>query len=147
MTLLQDIQDQSTAALKAGNRVRVSTLRMLISAVKNAAISKYGADSEKKLTDADVLETIKKQVKTHRESIEAFRLGNRQDLVASEQAELTILEAYLPKELSDEELKKTLEPVLATGEKNFGLLMKQAMAAVAGKVDGGRVAAMMKQLV
>lgn len=97
MSLLQDIQDQSTAALKGGDRVRVSTLRMLISAVKNAAISKYGADSEKNLTDVDVLETIKKQVKTHRESIEAFTRGGRQDLVDKEKAELLILEAHLSK--------------------------------------------------
>lgn len=135
-----------TAALKGGDSVRLSTLRMLIAAVKNFSISMYGAEADAKLTDANVTEAIKKQAKTHRESIVAFEKGGRADLVEKEKAELAILEGYLPKELTDEELKKFLEPVVSSGETNFGLLMKQAMAVVAGKADGGRVAALLKQM-
>ena len=92
MSLLQDIGDQSTAALKAGDRVRVSTLRMLLGAAHNVAIAKYGAEADTKLIDADVADVIKRQVKTHRQSIEAFERGGRQDLVDKEKAELAILE-------------------------------------------------------
>jgi len=143
---LTQLQSDLNASLKAGKSVRVATIRLLVSAIRNAAIDKYGAEWEKKLSDADVAEVVKKQVKTHKESVEAFEKAGRQDLVAKEQAELTVLEEFAPKEMSDEELKKLLQPVVASGEQNFGLLMKQAMAAVKGQADGGRVAALLKQL-
>lgn len=100
------------------------------------------------MKDADVLDAVKKQIKTHRESIEAFARGGRQELVDREKAQLAVLEEYAPKELSDEELKKILEPIAASGEKNFGLLMKNAMAAVAqaGQAEGGKVSALLKSL-
>lgn len=143
---LNDLQSDLNASLKSGKEVRVATIRLLVSAVRNAAIAKYGAEWEKKITDADVLDVVKKQVKTHKESIDAFAKANRRDLVDKEQGELVILEEFAPKDMSDEELKKLLEPVAASGEPNFGLLMKQAMAVVKGQADGGRVAATLKTL-
>jgi uncharacterized protein YqeY len=98
------------------------------------------------MKDADVLDTVKKQIKTHRESIEAFEKAGRQELVNKEKAQLVILEEFAPKELSDEELKKILEPIAASGEKNFGLLMKNAMAAVKGQAEGGKVSVMLRSL-
>ncbi len=144
--LLDQLRQDVNASLKKGDSLRVQTLRFLLAAVGNVAIAKYGAAGEASITDVDVLDVIKKQVKTHHESIVAFTKGNRPELAQKEEKELTILEAFLPKEISDEELKKLLEPVAATGEKNFGLLMKQAMATVGGKADGGRVAATLKQM-
>ncbi|MBI3577042.1 GatB/YqeY domain-containing protein [Candidatus Gottesmanbacteria bacterium] len=146
MALVTELQSDMTAALKAGDQTRLMSLRMLLAAVKNAAIAKYGSDSETKLTDSDVIEVIKKQAKTHRESIDAFSKGGRQDLVDKEKKELTILEEYLPKELTDDELKNLLQPVVASGETNFGLLMKQAMEVVKDQVEGGRVAGVLKQM-
>ncbi len=119
---------------------------MLVSAINNAAIAKYGAASEEKLTEADILDTIKKQAKTHRESIDAYQQAGRRELVDKEKAELIILESYLPTEMSDEKLKVMLASVVSSGEANFGLLMKQAMAIVQGKVEGGRVAGLLKQM-
>lgn len=145
--ILDKLQTDLNVSLKAGKSARVGTIRMLISAIRNAAIAKYGNAWEKSLTDADMLDVVKKQVKTHKESIEAFRGAGRADLVAKETEELAVLEEYAPKELSDADLKKLLEPVAGSGEQNFGLLMKSAMAAVAGQADGGRVAAMLRQLV
>ena len=99
------------------------------------------------MTDADILAEVKKQVKTHTESIEAFAKAGRQELVDKEKAQLVGLNSeFAPKELSDEELKVILAPIAASGEQNFGLLMKSAMAAVQGKADGGRVAGILKQL-
>jgi uncharacterized protein len=150
--LLQKIQQDVNASLKAGNKDRVETLRFLLSAVRNAAINKYGADADKKLTDADITDVVKKQVKTHKESVEAFEKAGRQDLVDKEKIQLAILEEFAPKELSEEDLKKLLTPIVASGEPNFGILMKEAMIAVAGlpaqagKADGGRVASLLKQL-
>ncbi len=134
-------------SLKGGKSARVETIRYLIAGIHNIVTSKYGVDWEKKMTDADVLDTVKKQIKTHRESIDAFEKAGRHELVTREKAQLTILEEFAPKELSDEELKKILEPIAKSGEKNFGLLMKQAMAAVKGQAEGGKVSAMLKSLV
>lgn len=144
--LLDQIKTDINESLKKGDAVRVGTLRFLLAAIRNDAINKYQAAGESKVTDADVLDVVKKQVKTHKESILAFQNGNRPELAAKEQAELTILEAFLPKQLSDDELRLLLAPTAASGEKNFGLLMKQAMSAVAGKADGGRVSALLREM-
>ncbi len=144
--LLDTIAADINASLKKGDVVRVETLRFLLSAVRNEAIAKYGADSEKKVTDADVLDVVKKQVKTHKESVETFEKAGRKELADKENAQLAILEAFLPKQMTDSELKALLAPVVSSGETNFGLLMKQAMATVGGRADGGRVAAILKEL-
>ncbi|MEK7587939.1 MAG: GatB/YqeY domain-containing protein [Patescibacteria group bacterium] len=143
----QDLQADLITSLKAGKLTRVETLRFLIAAVRNSAIAKYGSDAEKKLTEADIMDVVKKQVKTHRESIDAFTRAGRLELAQKESAQLEVLLGFLPKEMSNEELKTILAPVVAAGEKNFGLLMKSAMAAVKGQADGGRVAALLKQIV
>ena len=144
--LMDRLQTDLTTSLKAGKPVRVETIRFLIAGVRNVVSAKYGAAWETKMTDADVLDTVKKQIKTHRESIEAFEKAGRQELVDKEKSQLAILEEFAPKELSDEDLKKILEPIAKFGEKNFGLLMKNAMAAVKGQAEGGKVSAMLKSL-
>lgn len=144
--LINQLQEDMNASLKAGKSDRVGTLRFLISAARNAAIAKYGADWETTITDADVVDVVKKQVKTHRESIEAFEKAGRSDLVAKEKIELDILTEFAPKELTDEEIKTLLAPIAVAGDPNFGKLMGQAMAAVAGRASGDRVSAILKQL-
>lgn len=144
--LLDTLKADLVTAMKARNTVAVDTIRFLLSAIRNAAIAKYGAESDTALTDADVMDTIKKQVKTHKESVEAFKTAGRTELVVKEQGELDVLTAYMPAEMSDEELKAILAPVAASGEQNFGLLMKQAMTLVAGKADGSRVSQTLKVL-
>ncbi len=135
-----------TASMKSGDKVRVETLRMLISAIRNSAIAKYGNEAQTKLTDADVLDVVKKQVKSRKESIEAFTAAGRTELADKEKAEMAVLEAFLPKQMSDEDIRTLLTPIAASGEKNMGLLMKQAMAAVAGQADGKRVSEILKSL-
>lgn len=132
--------------MKAGTAVRTETLRFLISAVRNTGIAKYGNSWETSVTDADIVDVVKKQIKTHKESVEAFTKAGRAELAAKEQAEIVVLEGFAPKEITDEELKKLLAPVAASGEANFGLLMKAAMAAVAGQADGARVSALLRQM-
>lgn len=143
--LLTDIQSKVTASLKQGDAVTVETLRFLISAVKNSAITKYGAEADAKITDADVLDNVKKQVKTHKESVEAFEKAGRTELAQKEKAQLAILEAYLPKQMSDEELTAILAPIAAAGG-DFGPMMGKAMAAVKGQADGARVSALIRKL-
>lgn len=143
--LLDDLKSQLPAAMKSHDAVSVETIRFLLAAVRNVAIDKYGADGETKITDADVLDVIKKQVKTHAESIDVFTKAGRLELADKEKAQLVFLEQYLPKQLSDDELRAILTPVAAQGG-DFGPLMGKAMAAVKGLADGGRVSAMLKLL-
>lgn len=144
--LLDELKADIITSLKKGDSVRVETLRFLLAAIVNLAIDKYGAAGEASLTEADILDVIKKQVKTHKESVEAFTKAGRGDLVDKEQAQMVILQSFLPEEMSDEELKKLLEPIIKSGESHFGKLMGQAMGIVKGKVDGGRVAAILKEM-
>jgi len=151
--LLDDIKKDITDSLKKGDHIRVETLRFLLSAIRNMAIATYGAAGESAVKDSDVLAVIKKQVKTHKESISAFTSGGRKELADKESQELAILAAFLPKEISDEELKALLTPTVAgdtstmpAGRQDFGLLMKQAMSVVGDKADGGRVSSMLKQM-
>lgn len=143
--LLDTLKIQLTTAMKAHDAVTVDTVRFLLAAVRNVAIDKYGAEGEAKITDADILDVVKKQVKTHHESVEAFTKAGRAELAQQEKAQLTVLEQYLPKQMSDEELKALIAPVAAQGG-DFGPLMGKAMAAVKGGADGGRVSAILKQL-
>lgn len=145
MTLSQ-LQSDLILSLKAGKTSRVETIRFLIAAIRNSAINKYGSAWETSITDADVLDVVKKQIKTHRESIQAFTTAGRTELAEKETAQLAVLEEFAPKELSDEQLQTLLAPIAASGEPNFGILMKQAMAAVKGQAEGGRVSGMLKQL-
>ncbi len=150
--LMDTLQSDLNASLKAGKTARVEAIRFLIAGIRNTVTGKYGAEWEKKMTDADVLDVVKKQIKTHNESIEAFTKGNRPELVEKEKGQLAVLTEFAPKELSDDELKVILAPIAASGEENFGLLMKQAMVAVkglpaqAGQADGGRVSNMLRAL-
>jgi len=143
--LLDDLHAQLTAAMKAHDTVTVDTVRFLLAAVNYVAIAKYGAQGDAKVTDDDVLDVVKKQVKTHRESIDAFTKAGRTELAQNERAQLGVLEKYLPSQISDEDLRKLLEPVAAAGG-DFGPLMGRAMAATKGQADGGRVSIMLKQL-
>lgn len=144
--LTRELRQSLTTALKAKDRRRVDTLRFLLAAIQNTAIAKYGAKGEEGLTDADVLEVIKKQAKTHKESIDAYTKAGRTELAAKEQEELTILEAYLPKQLTDKEIKELLAPIVSVGESDFGKCMGRAMATVKGQADGGRVSSILKQM-
>jgi len=144
--LLDDIKKDITDSLKKGDHIRVETLRFLLAAIRNTAIATYGNKGEEAMTDENILDVIKKQVKTHKESISAFTSGGRKELADKESQELAILAAFLPKEISDEELKALLTPTVAGDTSNFGLLMKQAMSVVGDKADGGRVSSMLKQM-
>lgn len=137
--LEKKIEDDLKEALKSKESVKVSTLRMLKAAVQNKAIERRGED----LKDSDIVEVLKKQVKQHKESIEAFLKGDRKDLVEKEKQELNILAFYMPPELSsDEILKVVLKAVKETdaqGKKDIGKVMKVVMLELKGKADGASV--------
>lgn len=146
MTALVDrLQSDLTAAMKARDTVRTAALRMTIAAVKEAAVA---GDAARDLTDDDVEKVLRTQVKRRDEAAEAFRSGGREESAAKEEAERDILAGYLPAELSDDELEAIVTAALADGgfdsPSQMGAAMKATMAAVAGRADGKRVSAMVK---
>ena len=144
--ILDTIKTDIQASLKRGDSFRVSTLRMIVSAVGYAAIKKYGAAGDEKMTDEDVLDVIKKQAKERKESVEAFTTANRPELADKEKKEFELLLSFLPQELSDEELEHITKEALSDGEKQFGVVMKRVITAAKGRADGSRIAAIVKKL-
>ncbi len=139
MTLREQLSQDLISAMKSKDAEKVSTLRLLISAIKYKEV-----DKKSELSDPEVIEVISKQVKTHKESIEAFKAGNRPDLVAKEESELKLLQSYLPAQMGDGEVRdlvtKKLEELRNQGQTvDFGTLMKSSMADLKGKVDGSLV--------
>ncbi|MDD5254865.1 MAG: GatB/YqeY domain-containing protein [Candidatus Omnitrophica bacterium] len=126
-------------AMKSQDKLRSSTLSFLRAELMNAAIAK----KKKALDDAEVIAVVKKQIKQRQDSIEQFTKGNRQDLAAKEQAELTILEVYLPPQLTDDELKKIIEETAvslsAQGPQDMGKVMKEVSLKVGQQADGKKV--------
>ena len=144
-SLKQKLTGDLKHALLARDKVRVSVIRLLIAAIKNAEIARQDT-----LGDADILGIIAKEVRQHQESIDAFKQGNRDDLVAQEEAELTILQEYLPQQISREELiaaaQKVIAEVGAEGPRDKGKVMPKLIAELKGKADGREINAVVTEL-
>lgn len=137
------VEDLKNAQLER-NELAVSTLRMLLSEIKNAQIQK-GAD----LSDPEVISVIAKEAKKRKEAAAGFRSGGREEAAQKEEDELKVLESYLPAQLSDEELTNVVEEVIketgATSVSEMGRVMSAVMVKVSGQADGGKVAALVKE--
>ena len=131
--------------MKEGDKARVSVIRLVLSDISNAEIAK-GVPLE----DSDILSIIAKQVKQHRESIDAFNKGNRPDLIAKEESELATLLHYLPEQMSREEIitiaRQVVEEVGARGPGDKGKVMSKLMAQLKGKADGREVNEVISEL-
>ena len=139
MTLVDRVKQDLTSAMKAGEKDRVGTLRLVLSELQKAA--KEGGDDE--------VAVLRRERKRRQESAGAFRDGGRPELADAEEAEAEIISGYLPAELSDEELRGIVaEAVAETGAsspKDMGQVMKAAMPRVAGRADGKRVSGKVKE--
>jgi uncharacterized protein len=141
-TLKDRLNDDLRTAMKGRDELTTSTLRMALSAVRNAEVS--GTEA-RDLSDDEVLGVLTKEAKKRREAANAFAGAGRADQAAKETAEGEILDRYLPTQLSDAEITELVAGALAaggiTGKAQMGPAMKAAQAAVAGRAEGGRVAA------
>lgn len=133
------LHGEMTAALRARDELRLGTLRMLLAAIQNEEVA---GKSARELTDDEVLAVLTREAKKRREAAEAFEAAGRGELAAKERAEGTIVAAYLPAPLDDTELREIVAEALNdSGATAMGPAMKAANAAVAGRAEGGRVAA------
>jgi len=134
--------DLKEAQLKR-DEVKVSTLRLLLSEIHNVQIQK-GV-----ISDQDIISVIQREAKKRKEAVSAFRLGGREEAAVKEEAELKILESYLPSKLNNEELTKLVEEAItevgATSMADMGKVMSAAMGKVAGQADGTTVSSLVKE--
>jgi uncharacterized protein YqeY len=138
MTFQERIDNDLKGAMKARQAARLGVLRMLKAALKNSAIEKYGATGQ--LDDTEAAAVLRKQAKQRQDSIESFEKGGRPELAAKEKEELAILNEYLPKQLSAEEITKLVTEAIAeagaTSKAQMGAVMKVVQAKAAGRADG-----------
>jgi len=136
--LKQKLTDDLKQAMRAGDTVKRSVIRLTMAAIKNAEIARQTT-----LEDADILGIIAKEVRQRKESIEAFKQGNRQDLAAQEEAELAILNEYLPQQMTREEViaeaRQVIDEVGAQGLSDKGKVMPQLIAKLKGRADGREI--------
>ena len=146
MSLYERLDSDVKCALKEGNSLKVSVLRMALSAIKTLQIEK----NIKSLDDDGVIQILQRQAKQHRESIDQFGKGGRQDLVDKEKSELKILDEYLPQQLSEEELmvlvKAAIADTGAVAKTETGKVMKAVMEKAKGKADGKTINKLVGQL-
>lgn len=143
MSLQQRIDEDLKNAMRARDAARLSVLRMVKAALKNAAIEKVGADGD--LEDADAVAVIRKQVKQRQDSIQSFEKGGRAELAEKERAEIAVLEQYLPQNLNAEELRQLVAEAIAesgaTSRAQMGMVMKMLQAKAGGRADGKTLSA------
>ena len=143
MTLKAQITEDMKTAMRAKDTPRLSAIRLLLAAIKQREV-----DERRELPDADVLAVIDKMVKQRRDSIAQFTAGNRMDLVATEQGELDVLQAYQPQQLSEAEIDAAVAAAIAstgaTGPAGVGKVMAELKGKLAGRADMSAVSARVK---
>ena len=145
MELKARLAEDLKNSLRAGDKVRTSTIRLLIALIKNREVDKRGP-----LTDAEVLQAISASVKQRQDSIEQFGQGGRQDLVEKETAELQILQSYLPSPLTPDQLAEMVQAAIresgAASPREMGKVMTVLMPKVTGRADGKVVSTLVREM-
>jgi uncharacterized protein YqeY len=144
-SLKQKLTDDLKQAMRSDDKVRRSTIRLVLAAIGNAEISRQSV-----LSDTDILGIIAKEVRQRNESIEAFKQGDRPDLVAQEEAELAVLNEYLPQQMTREEIvtaaRRVIDETGAQGVADKGKVMPKLIAQLAGRADGREINAVVTEL-
>jgi len=137
MPISQQLTEDMKTAMRAKDSVTLNVVRGLKSAIKYAAIEKFGAEGE--LEDTDAIAVVRKEIKKRQDSVTSYESANRADLVDTEKAEIAVLEKYLPAAMSSEDLIKLVESVIAelgaTSKKDMGAVMKLLGERAAGRAD------------
>lgn len=145
MSLREDISKEISVALKAGEKLRLSALRMLLSAVKYKEV-----DLRRDATDEEAQQVVLTLLRQRQDSVEQFKKGNRPDLAEKEEAEMEVLKKFLPAQLSPEEIKEVVKKaaaeIKASGMKDMGRLMKEVMPKLKGKAEGKLINDIVKEV-
>lgn len=151
MSLKEKILDQIKVAMKARDQLRLDTLRMVKAKIQEREVELRGKKGrDHVLDDEEILQVLTTAAKQRRDSIESFRAGGREELAAKEEQELEIIQAFLPRQLSDEDLRRLVQEAVqetgANSPKDIGMVMKAVMPKVQGQADGKRINAVVRAL-
>ena len=142
-----NIKTALVTAMKGGDKAATGTIRLIQSAIKNRDIE-LRTSSATPDDDLLITEVLQKMIKQRRESAELYRKGNREELAATEEAEIAVIERFLPKQMNDEEASAAIQAIIAetgaAGMKDMGRVMGEVKARLAGQVDPARASAMVK---
>lgn len=145
--LRQKLTDDMKAAMKAGEKDKLATIRLVISEVKKADVAVAG---QPELDDAGIMSVMNKMLKQRRDSVEQFTNGGRKDLADKETAEIAVIEAYLPKQMSEADSKAAIAALItevgAAGPKDMGKVMGALKAKFAGQMDMGKASGWVKEI-
>jgi len=145
--LKEKLESDLKNALKAGESRRISVLRMAISAIRNKEIEKMKKDTG--LSDDEVMAILQTEIRKRRDSVVEFRKGGREELAKNEEAEIVMIQPYLPADATDDDIEKAvraaIQETLSASPADFGKAMKAAMAKLKGRADGNRVSAVVKR--
>ena len=145
MSLKENLQSDLKVSLKSGDTMKAGVLRFVLSEVQNKEKEKQGQGKPPWLTDDEARDVLQKEFKKRREAIILFKKGGREDLVTSEETQLAVIEAYIPKQLDTNEIRAIIEKLIARGLGDFNPLMKEAMKEMKGRVDGKLVIELIKE--
>jgi|TARA_B100001059_G_C17488945_1_gene405395 uncharacterized protein len=149
MSLKQQIEDKLNTALKARDKNSYPTLRLIISAIKDAEIAIRSKD-QKEITDSDITAILKKMIKQRNESCEVYKKAGRSELLENETKEMDVIRAFLPQQLSDEEVKRvceeTVKSIGASSMKDMGKVMGALKSKHADTIDFSKVSSILKEL-
>lgn len=147
MTLEERLDADLKEAIRAGDNVRKLAIRAVKTSITEA---KVAGTEQRILTDEDVLRILQRQVKQRRDSVSEFTKGNRPDLVTKEEAEIAVLEKYLPRQMNEDEIRLHAQAVIAelgvTDQKGMGQVMKRLTADLRGQADGAVVSRIVREL-
>lgn len=148
MSLLITLQDEMKVAMKARDQLRLDALRLIVSAIRYALVDlPRGKAGSPNLSDEQMVEVMKKEAKKRREAIEAYKGAGRDESAEKEQYELSLIESYLPKMMSEDEVREKVKRLLSNGVTgNFGEVMKIVMKELKGQAEGGVVSKIVKEL-
>ncbi len=141
MTILNVLQDEMKAAMRSRDQARLDALRLMVSAIR------YKEVDTPNLSDEQIVDVLSKEAKKRREAIEAYKQAGRDEAATQEQYELNLIEEYLPKMMSEDEVRAKVKAALDEAKPdNFGLAMNAAMKAIGKDAEGGTVAKIVKEL-
>jgi uncharacterized protein YqeY len=144
VTLIEELEDEVKDAMRAGDAARRDALRLILASLKSAE-----KDLLRPLSEEEELQVLQRERKKRIEAAEAFRGGGREEQAAKEEAELAVLEEFMPEPLSEEELERILDDAIAengaTSMRDMGRVMKDVMPQIAGRADGAAVSQMLRE--
>ena len=137
------LREDLKTALLGGDKERAGVLRFLLAEIHNKEKEKQAG--EQSLSEEEAISVLQKEMKKRKEAVELFKKGGRDDLIKKEEAEIAVIESYLPKQLTPAEIKAVIDKIFESGSKDFNSLMREAMKELKGRADGRVVSELVKE--